>query len=105
MGRTKRLACGSIADSIKDRLHRWSKNSRSRSLNEPTESHRSYSRTIWVHATSGETPDLAGGETHDSAGVRTGQAGGTREPCDRGNRRRTHREGRGNPWRGGGNSA
>jgi len=40
-----------------------SKNSRARSLHASTESHRSYSRTIRVHATSRETPDIAGGET------------------------------------------
>src|SRR5260370_19196667 len=63
-----------------------------RSPNESAESHRSYSRTIWVHASTRETPDTAGGKTHDSAGVRTSQAGNAREPGDGGDRRRAHRE-------------
>src|SRR5260370_28746066 len=67
-----------------------------RSPNESAESHRSYSRTIWVHASTGETPDIAGGKTHDSAGVRTSQAGNARGPRARGDPRRADRE---SSWR------
>src|SRR6266704_6128585 len=74
-------------------------------LHEPAESHRSYSRTIWINAASRKTSDFAGRQTYDSARVRASQAGGASGSGDCGDRRRAHRESRGEIWRGGKNDA